>query len=68
MAIGLERHGYKVLIVNLDPQVDLTTSLGWKSNDALDCGVSNLLDTYINDKEINYSSLILKHKEDVDVM
>lgn len=68
VAIGLERYGYKVLIVDFDPQGDLTTSLGWKSNDALECSVSNLLDAYINDKEINYSSLILKHKEDVDVI
>ena len=68
VAIGLERYGYKVLIVDFDPQGDLTTSLGWKSNDALDCSVSNLLDAYINDKEINFSSLILKHKEDVDVI
>ena len=57
VAIGLERYGYKVLIVDFDPQGDLTTSLGWKSNDALECSVSNLLDAYINDKEINYSSL-----------
>ena len=68
VAIGLEQYGYKVLIVDFDPQGDLTTSLGWKSNDALDCSVSNLLDAYINDKEINFSSLILKHKEDVDVI
>lgn len=31
VAIGLERYGYKVLIVDFDPQGDLTTSLGWKS-------------------------------------
>ena len=68
VAIGLERYAYKVLIVDFDPQGELTTSLGWKSNDALDCSVSNLLDAYINDKEIDYSSLILKHKEDVDVI
>ena len=68
VAIGLERYDYKVLIVDFDSQGDLTTSLGWKSNDALECSVSNLLDAYINDKEINYSSLILKHKEDVDVI
>ena len=42
VAIGLERYGYKVLIVDFDPQGELTTSLGWKSNDALDCSVSNL--------------------------
>lgn len=27
-----------------------------------------LLDDYINDKDINYASLILKHEEDVDVI
>ena len=66
--LQIAEYSYKVLIVDFDPQGDLTTSLGWKSNDALECSVSNLLDAYINDKEINYSSLILKHKEDVDVI
>ena len=31
VAIGLARNGYDVLIVDFDPQGDLTASLGWKT-------------------------------------
>ena len=68
VAIGLARNGQEVLIVDFDPQGDLTASLGWKNNDALENTVSTMLDDYINDKEIHYPSLILTHSEDVDVI
>lgn len=68
VAIGLARNGYDVLIVDFDPQGDLTASLGWKNNDSIEHSVATMLDDYINDREINYSSLILRHKEDVDII
>ena len=68
VAIGLVRQGLDVLIVDFDPQSDLTACLGWKNNDVLENTVSAMLDDYINDKDINYVSLILKHEEDVDVI
>jgi chromosome partitioning protein len=68
VAIGMVRNGYDVLIVDFDPQGDLTSSLGWKTNDALENSVSSMLDDYINDEPINYDSLILNHPEDVDVI
>ena len=68
VAIGLARNGKEVLIVDFDPQGDLTACLGWKNNDALENTVSTMLDNYINDKEIRYASLILKHEEDVDAI
>ena len=68
VAIGLARNGNEVLIVDFDPQGDLTACLGWKNNDALENTVSTMLDDCINDKEIRYASLILKHEEDVDVI
>lgn len=51
MAIGLVRQGFDVLIVDFDPQGDLTSCLGWKNNDALEHSVSSMLDDYINDNE-----------------
>ncbi len=54
--------------MDFDPQGDLTACLGWKNNDALENIVSTMLDDYINDKDIRYASLILKHEEDVDVI
>lgn len=68
VAIGLARNGKEVLIVDFDPQGDLTACLGWKNNDALENTVSTMLDDYINDKDIRYTSLILKHEEDVDAI
>ena len=68
VAIGLARNGNEVVIVDFDPQGDLTACLGWKNNDALENTVSTMLDDYINDKDIRYSSLIMKHEEDVDVI
>ena len=66
VAIGLARNGKEVLIADFDPQGDLTACLRRKNNDALENTVSTMLDDYINDKDIRYTSLILKHEEDVD--
>ncbi len=68
VAIGLVRQGFDVLIVDFDPQGDLTSCLGWKNNDALEHSVSSMLDDYINDNDIDYDSLILHHEEDVDLI
>ncbi len=68
VAIGLSRQGFDVLIVDFDPQGDLTSCLGWKNNDALEHSVSSMLDDYINDNAIDYDSLILHHEEDVDLI
>lgn len=68
VAIGMARNGYDVLIIDFDPQGDLTSSLGWKTNDALENSVSSMLDNYINDESIHYDSLILNQPEAVDVI
>ena len=68
VAIGMARNGYDVLVIDFDPQGDLTSSLGWKTNDALENSVSSMLDDYINDEPIDYDSLILNHPEAVDVI
>ena len=68
VAIGMARNGFDVLVIDFDPQGDLTSSLGWKTNDALENSVSSMLDDYINDEPIDYDSLILNHPEAVDVI
>ena len=35
LGVGLARLGKKVLLVDADPQGDLTTCLGWRDNDSL---------------------------------
>jgi len=43
LGIGLAMNGRRVLLVDADPQADLTTSLGWKDADALDESLGSLL-------------------------
>lgn len=68
LSIGLARNGYKVLVIDLDPQGDLTASLGWKDNDSLENTISTMLDGYINESPIQINDCILHHQEDIDVI
>ena len=68
IGIGLSKQDKKVLLVDFDPQGDLTACLGWKNNDALEHTVAELLDKTIRDEDFNLSDLILSHKEDVDLI
>lgn len=43
LGIGLARQGKKVLLVDADPQGDLTTCLGWKDNDSLSATITTKL-------------------------
>ena len=43
LGIGLAMQGKKVLLVDADPQGDLTTCLGWRDTDSLQQTLSNKL-------------------------
>ena len=43
LGIGLAKEGKKVLLIDADPQGDLTASLGWKNADELNESLSTLL-------------------------
>lgn len=48
LGIGLAIQGKRVLLIDADPQGDLTTSLGWQDNDNLNITLaSKLIDAYI---------------------
>ena len=47
LGIGLAMEGRKVLLVDIDPQADLTTSLGWKDTDSLPITLANLMEKVI---------------------
>lgn len=69
LGVGLVRHGYKVLLVDADPQGDLTTSLGWYNPDELNYTLSNLItDTLFRDSSANVRNAILKHDEGVNII
>jgi chromosome partitioning protein len=68
LGIGLAMQGRKVLLVDIDPQADLTASLGWKDTDSLPITLANLMEKTINDEEVNPKLAILNHNEGVDLI
>ncbi len=68
LGIGLAMSGKKVLLVDADPQGDLTTSLGWKNNDALETTLATQMEKVIRDEPIDPGEGILHHVESVDLV
>ena len=68
LGIGLAMQGKKVLLVDADPQGDLTTCLGWQDTDELPITISDKLLSVIMDKNENPYDGILKHEEGVDLV
>ena len=68
LGIGLAMEGKKVLLVDIDPQADLTTVLGWPNSDALPITLANIMEKTINDEAFNHYDVILRHNEGVDLI
>ena len=68
LGVGLARQGKKVLLVDADPQGDLTTSLGWPDNDSFSITLATIMENVIHDKPINPHDGILHHTEGVDLV
>jgi len=62
LGIGLANEGKKVLLVDADPQGDLTTSLGWTDQDSLPVTLSTQMERAIRDEPINLQEGILHHR------
>lgn len=55
IGIGLAQAGKKVLLIDLDPQANLTSCLGWQNVDALDATISDVIEASINKRQLlNY--------------
>lgn len=68
LGIGLAREGKKVLLVDTDPQGDLTTSLGWINQDSLPVTLSTQMERITRDEPIQTGEGVLHHKEGVDLI
>jgi len=68
LGVGLALRGKKVLVVDGDPQGDLTTSLGWADNDSLPITLATLMERIIQDEPIEPSEGILHNAEGVDLV
>lgn len=69
LGMALARNGQRVLLVDTDPQGDLTKSLGWKDPDALESPtLANHLNAMIEGAVLDPREGILSHDEGVDLM
>jgi CO dehydrogenase nickel-insertion accessory protein CooC1 len=51
LGIGLAKAGKKVLLIDFDPQADLTTCLGWQNADELEATISDVIEASISKKQ-----------------
>lgn len=68
LGVALAKNGKKVLLIDSDPQADLTTYMGWHNADNIPITVATLMYRSINDIDINPKEAILKHNEGVDLI
>ena len=66
LGIGLAKEGKRVLVIDADPQGDLTTCLGWKNGDELQTTLADLMNKTLTERPIGKGEGILHHEEGVD--
>ncbi len=68
LGIGLAKEGYKVLLIDGDPQGSLTISLGYREPDRLEYTLATLLSDVIEEESVSVSDAIIHHEEGVDII
>ena len=68
LGVGLAKEGKKVLLIDADPQGDLTTYLGYFDGDNLDVTLADLMQKVIHDEPMEAGEGILHQKENVDLV
>ena len=63
LGIGLAKQGKKVLLVDCDPQGDLTTCLGWQRVDEIPVTLATKMHEIIRDDSTDVKSGILHHEK-----
>lgn len=68
LGTGLSNEGKRVLLIDYDPQGDLTASLGWKNSDEMNNTIAKVMDASIRDIDVDYENIILHHSEGCDLI
>ena len=68
LGVALRKQGNKVLLIDADPQGDLTTCMGYYDQDKLQNTIATLMSDTIYDNEMNAEKAILHHKEGIDLI
>jgi len=68
LGVALANAGKKVLVVDADPQANLTTYMGYFDEDNIPVTLSTLIERYIAGKEIRAEDAILKNDEGLSLI
>ncbi len=68
LGIGLSKKGYKVLLIDADPQGSMTISLGYSEPDDMEYTLASLMTNIVDDELLNLEKVILHHAEGVDLI
>lgn len=68
LGIGLARAGKKVLLIDNDPQGNLTASLGYEEPDDMSDTLASVMMKIINEEPIEPGYGILHHQEGIDLI
>ncbi len=68
LGVALAKEGKRVLLIDADPQADLTTYMGWHNADSIPNTLSTIMNKTINDEDFDIQKAILKHDEGVDLL
>mgnify|MGYP001171406897 CR=1 FL=1 len=68
LGAGIARSGRRVLLVDADPQADMSAALGWRQTDSLDESIVSVLTKVRDDVSFDPAEGILHHSEGMDVL
>ena len=68
MGVALAHSGRRVLLIDADPQGDLTTYMGYHNADDIPITLSTLMGRNMNDMDVNPTEAVLHHDEGVDLI
>ena len=68
LGVALSKEGKKVLLIDADPQGDLTTCLGYYDQDNMQNTLGSLMGEAMYEDEVDANNTILNHTEGVDLI